>query len=298
MPIGLLHPGAMGAEIGRALLAAEPHRRVLWASEGRSSETAGRAADAGLTDVFTLRAMVDEVDTIVSVCPPANALELAGSVAGLGFDGLYLDANAVSPATARSVAELFASVVDGGIIGPPPAKPATTRLYVSGTEAGTAAALFSGSNLEVRVVDGQAGAASAVKMCFAGWTKGTTALLYSIRALAEAEGVSESLLSEWETSMPELIARSEGSPAMVGPKAWRFEPEMHEIADSFAAAGLPDGFHRAAGDSYGRMAGFKGRPNGGPGATVLEDVIASLLGSGLDRDSFASWPRTAVTDET
>jgi len=267
----------MGAEIGRALLASDPGRPVLWASDGRSQETAGRASDAGLSDVGTLAALVEQADTIVSVCPPANAVELAKSVADLGFDGRYIDANAVSPGTARSVAGLFIDVVDGGIIGPPPTKPGTTRLYVSGGGANGVSELFAGSNLEVRVVDGPAGAASAVKMCFAGWTKGTTALLYSIRALAEAEGVSDSLLEEWETSMPELVARSERSPGMVGPKAWRFEPEMKEIADSFAAAGLADGFHRAAADTYGRMAGFKGRPNSGDDATTLGDVLAALL---------------------
>lgn len=279
MPIGLLHPGAMGAEIGRALLASDPNRPVLWASAGRSPESVDRAATAGLTDVSDLATVVAEAETIVSVCPPANALEVATEVAGLGFAGTYLDANAVSPATARAVAGLFDSrrVVDGGIIGPPPSSPGTTRLYVSGSGAHAAVDMFAGSSLEVRTVDGPQGAASAVKMCFAGWTKGTTALLYGIRALAEAEGVSESLLAEWETSMPELITRSERSPGMVGPKAWRFEPEMHEIADSFAAAGLPDGFHRGAGELYGRMAEFKGRPNVGDVATTLADVMAALL---------------------
>lgn len=268
----------MGAEIGRALLAADPGRAVFWASEGRSSDTVSRAADVGLSDAGSLVALVEQVNTVVSVCPPANALDLAKAVSGLGFEGRYVDGNAVSPATARSIAELFDDVVDGGIVGPPPVKAGTTRLYLSGEGAGGTAELFAGSNLEVRVVDGPAGAASAVKMCFAGWTKGTSALLYSIRALAEAEGVSDSLLAEWETSMPELIVRSERSPAAIGPKAWRFEPEMQEIANSFAAAGLPDGFHRAAAGTYARMARFKGRPSSGDDATTLGEVIAALLG--------------------
>lgn len=267
----------MGAEIGRALLAADADRPVLWASNGRSTETAQRASDSGLTDVLSLEAMVERCDTIVSVCPPGSALYVAEALAGLGFDGRYVDANAVSPATARGIAGLFGDAVDGGIIGPPPVAAGTTRLYVSGDGGAGVIELFAGSNLEVRLVDGGAGAASAVKMCFAGWTKGTTALLYSIRALAEAEGVSDALLAEWETSMPELIVRSERSPAMVGPKAWRFEPEMHEIANSFATAGLSDGFHRAAADTYHRMAGLRGRPNAGDDASTLAEVIAALL---------------------
>lgn len=278
--IGLLHPGAMGSAIGRALRIANPSREVLWASDGRSPETRARAAAAGLVDVGSLVGLTSRAETIVSVCPPGSALELANEVAGTGFAGRYIDANAVSPATARAIAECFDDVVDGGIVGPPPAQPGTTRLYLSGSSADAAASLFAGSDLEVRVVDGGAGAASAVKMCFAGWTKGTSALLFALRALAEAEGVTEALLGEWETSMPELIARSERSPATIGPKAWRFEPEMQEIADSFASAGLPDGFHRSAAEVYGRMGGFKGRPSGGDDATTLAEVIAALIDNG------------------
>lgn len=278
--VGLLHPGAMGAEVGRALRSADPDRRVVWASTGRSEETRQRAEATGLDDVGTLEQMVDSVGAIVSVCPPGAALDQAAAVADAGFTGQYLDANAVSPATARSIAELFgdrATVIDGGIVGPPPARAGTTRLYVSGDGAATAAELFAGSDLEVRVVDGGPGAASAVKMCFAGWTKGTSALLFALRSLAEAEGVTEALLGEWETSMPDLIARSERSAATVGPKAWRFEAEMHEIADSLAGAGLPDGFHRGAAEVYRRMAGLKGRPSTGDEAATLGEVMAALL---------------------
>lgn len=279
-PVGLLHPGAMGAEIGRALRAADPKRPVLWVGAGRSAETRQRAGAAGLTEVDSLADVVSAVNVVVSVCPPANALDVARSVAGAGFTGRYLDANAVSPATAREVATLFDDAVDGGIVGPPPQRPGTTRLYVSGSSAEGVAGLFSGSDLEVRVVDGGAGAASAVKMCFAGWTKGTTAVLLAIRALADAEGVEAALLDEWTTSMPELISRSENAPAGVGPKAWRFEPEMQEIAASMAAAGLPDGFHLAAAELYERLADFKGRPHRGDEAVTLPEVVAALLPSG------------------
>lgn len=281
--IGLLHPGAMGAEIGRALLAADPGRRVVWAGAGRSTESRQRADSVGLDDVDTLEAMVGSAGVIVSVCPPGGALEQARAVAATGFAGHYLDANAVSPATARSIAAAFGvgvSVIDGGIIGPPPTRPGSTRLYLSGESAAEAADLFAGSDLEVRLVEGGPGAASAVKMCFAGWTKGTSALLFALRAMAEAEGVTEALLGEWETSMPDLIARSERSAATVGPKAWRFEAEMHEIADSLANAGLPDGFHRAAAETYHRMAGLKGRPPTGEDAASLAEVIAALLEAG------------------
>lgn len=274
--IGVLHPGAMGAEIGRCLLAAEPERPVLWAADGRSAETRSRAEGAGLTAVPTLAELVERCDVIVSVCPPGSALDVATEVAGLDFTGRYVDANAVSPETARSVGGLFDDVVDGGIVGPPPTAEGTTRLYLSGPGAAEVAALFAGSVLGCRVVEGGPGAASAVKMCFAGWTKGTAALLLAIRSLAEVEGVTSALVGEWETSMPELVTRSERSPAGVGPKAWRFAPEMEEIAASFAGAGLPDGFHLAAAEVYERMAEFKGRPHGGAEAVTLDEVLAAL----------------------
>ena len=281
--IGLLHPGAMGAEVGRALRASDPGRRVIWAADGRSDETRARARVAGLDEVATLDDLVADADVVLSVCPPGAAVDVARSVAERGFTGPYVDANASSPATARSIADIVGPdrMVDGGIIGPPPSSPGTTRIYLSGGGAMEAATWFEGSDLEARVVDGPAGAASAVKMCFGGWTKGTSALLMALRALASAEGVEAALLQEWSTSMPELISRSDQTAAGVGPKAWRFEAEMHEIADTFASADLPDGFHRSAAEVYRRMAGFKGRPHGGDDAVELAEVIESLLPANL-----------------
>ncbi len=278
MTTAVLHPGAMGASIAAALRAARPDEPVLWAASGRSADTRARADAAGLTAVDDLDAVVDQATQIVSVCPPDAAVELARQVEALGFSGTYVDANAVSPSTARQIGELFDDAVDGGIVGPPVSGPGTTRLYLSGASAAAMADRWAGSDLEVRVVDGPVGAASAVKMGFAAWTKGTSALLLAIRALAEAEGVSDDLLGEWATSMPDLVARSERTPAGVGPKAWRFDGEMHEIADTFEAAGLPDGFHRAAAEIYRRLADLKGRPPVGDDAATIDDVTARLLG--------------------
>ena len=179
MITGILHPGAMGHSIGATCAG-----RVIWASEGRSSATKERATAAGLDDVGTLTALTATADVVVSVCPPGAALDQATDVAQTGFDGIYVDANAVAPATARSIAERFDAFVDGGIVGPPAHRPGTTRLYLSGDHAGDVAARWDGSALETRLVAGGPGAASAVKMCFAGWTKGTSALLLAIRAVA------------------------------------------------------------------------------------------------------------------
>ena len=100
--IGLLHPGEMGASVG-ASGRANGHR-VLWTSEGRGADTGQRAAAAGLEDAGTLAALVAASEVILSVCPPHAALDVAGAVAAQRFRGIYVDGNAVSPATARSLA--------------------------------------------------------------------------------------------------------------------------------------------------------------------------------------------------
>jgi 3-hydroxyisobutyrate dehydrogenase-like beta-hydroxyacid dehydrogenase len=256
-----------------ASLAAACRGQRLWASAGRSPATADRSHAAGLTDVGSLAALVDQCDVIVSVCPPAAALDVADSVAKLDFDGIYVDANAVAPATTRMIASRFARFVDGGVVGPPVEGPGTTRLYLAGDAAAEVAALWDGSALGTRVIDGPVGAASAVKMCYAAWTKGSAALLLAVRALAEAEDVDDVLGEEWDRSIPGLTARVDATATGNAPKAWRFTGEMEEIAATFAADRLPDGFFDAAAEVYARLARFK------DSAPLATEVIAALLSS-------------------
>lgn len=230
-----------------------------------------------MTEVDALDELTGESSIVISVCPPAAAGDVAEAVHGTGFSGLFLDANAVAPSTVRTVCAPFDHAVDGGIVGPPVLRAGTTRLHVSGERAGEIVQLFAGSDLEVRVVEGAVGAASAVKMCFAAWTKGTSALLFAIAALAKAEGVGPALDGEWATSMPDLLDRVGRSPASIGPKAWRFAPEMHEIASTFEANDLPGGFHVAAADIYERMAPLKGTGPETGDAAELSQVLALLL---------------------
>src|SRR5215218_722942 len=190
----------MGAAVGAVLR--EQGLRVVWASEGRSEETRARAEAAGLDDVGSV-AEVAASDVVFSICPPHAALDVARSAAGLG--DVYVDANAISPATAAEVAAAVDEFVDGGIVGPPPHEPGTTRLYLSGDCADAVAGLFRGSALDARVVAN----ASGVKMAYAAWTKGTAAMLLAIRELARREGVEETLLAEWELSLPDLRSRYE-----------------------------------------------------------------------------------------
>jgi 3-hydroxyisobutyrate dehydrogenase-like beta-hydroxyacid dehydrogenase len=246
--IGLLHPGEMGAAVGQCLTGAG--HTVLWVPDGRSAATRARAAAAGLEECGWAE-MSARSDVIVSVCPPGAALDVARAAAGFG--GLYLDANAVSPDTASEVAAIVtaggAGYVDGGIVGPPPLAPGNTRLYLSGPRAAEVQALFGGTNLDARVVP-PPGTASAVKMAYASWTKGSAALLLAARALARAEGVEPVLLEEWGLSQPGLEKRWEGAAGAAAAKGWRWVAEMEEIAATMAAAGLPEGFHQAAAEIY------------------------------------------------
>ena len=261
--IGVLHPGDMGAMV--AASARANGLRVLWASEERSPKTRERAAAAGLEDAKTLASLCAVSDVIISVCPPHSALDLARLVAAQGFSGIYMDANAVSPGTAGDIGRVIeyggASFVDGGIIGPPARARGTTRLYLSGAEARRIACLFALGPLEAIAMDGGPVAASTLKMAYAAYTKGTAALLVSIRALAIRAGVDQALLGEWARSQPELGARSERAAGETARKAWRFTGEMTEIAATFDDAGLPDGFFRAAGEIYESLVGYKDAPD-------------------------------------
>ncbi|HEX9032863.1 MAG TPA: DUF1932 domain-containing protein [Streptosporangiaceae bacterium] len=253
--IGVLHPGEMGAMVGRCLTGRG--HRVLWTSQGRGPRTAARAGAAGLADVGNVAALVSQADIIVSICPPHAAVDVATAVRGFG--GLYVDANAISPGTAREVAQIVtdggATYVDGGIVGPPPVTTGSTRLYLSGQAAETVREVFDGTAIQARVLTGDPWAASSIKMAYAAWTKGSAALLLAVRALADAQGVSDALLAEWEISQPGLQDRHLDAAQSAASKGWRWTAEMEEIAATMAAAGLPDGFHQAAAEIYRHLTG-------------------------------------------
>jgi len=273
--IALLHPGNMGTTIGAC--AASSGARVLWASEGRSAASRARATQAGLVEVKNLTEAVAQSDIVLSVCPPEFAREVALSVAGQSFTGIYLDANAVSRATAeeigRIVTQAGATFVDGGIIGSPVRKSGTTRMYLSGEKADEIAQIFSASMLAARSIGAVAGEASALKVVYAAWTKGTDALLLAIRALAAHEGVEDALLTEWRTSQPTLEKKSEHAAAAVAPKMWRYVGEMREVAAAFKSAGLPSGFHSAAAEVSERLASFKDQTDPGPTVAAVLDQL-------------------------
>jgi 3-hydroxyisobutyrate dehydrogenase-like beta-hydroxyacid dehydrogenase len=246
--VGLLHPGEMGAALGRALTSAG--HTVLWASDGRSDGTRRRAEAAELEDTGGAGELARRSDVIVSVCPPHAAADIASSVGE--FSGTFVDANAIAPARSGTIAGGFAHYVDGGIIGPPPRAEGTTRLYLSGGVAADVASLFDGTIVDARVLSDRVGDASALKMAYAAWTKGTAALLLAIGDVARNTGVEEALVSEWQESLPDLPERAAAADRSAQAKGWRWIAEMEEIASTFAAAGQPDGFHLAAAEVYRR----------------------------------------------
>jgi hypothetical protein len=154
----------------------------------------------------------------------------------------------------------------------------TTRLYLSGARAPEVAELFAKSMLDARSIGRDPGAASALKVAYASWTKGTDALLLAIRAYAAREGVDDALLEEWRISQPQLEKRCSQAAAVATPKAWRYVGEMEEIAEAFEAAGLPGGFHKAAAELCERLEAFKDRTD--PAPTVAE--VIGTLGSSAE----------------
>jgi 3-hydroxyisobutyrate dehydrogenase-like beta-hydroxyacid dehydrogenase len=273
--LGILHPGNMGVSI--AASAQNSGCEVYWASEGRSPQTRQRAEKVHLRDAVSLSAVCETCSILVSVCPPHAAEEVAEQVLMRSFKGLYLDANAISPQRVARIGQRMAAAgvafVDGGIIGGPAWEPGKTWLYLSGEKAEEVSTCFTAGPLETAVIGDAIGKASALKMCYAAYTKGTTGLLCAILAAAEALGVRQELQTQWTRNWPgfdqQTIERVRGVTA----KAWRFVGEMHEISATFEGTGLPGEFHAAAAAVYRRIARFKGAPS----TPSIEEVLAALM---------------------
>jgi 3-hydroxyisobutyrate dehydrogenase-like beta-hydroxyacid dehydrogenase len=271
--IGILHPGQMGIVV--AVSAQNSGNEVFWVSEGRGAATRDRASRFGLRDVGRIENLCQICPVIVSVCPPEFAEDLAEQVAQHSYQGTYVDANAIAPDRTERMAHILeehgARFVDGGIIGPPTQIRNRTWLYLAGECAASIAPYFSSGPIETEVLAGGVGRASALKMCFAAYSKGSIALACSVLAAAENLGVFEDLKRQWNRSGPAL-PELEREISRAAPKAWRFAGEMREIAATFESAGLPPEFHQAAAEIFRRLQDFKGREE--PSA---KDVLATLL---------------------
>jgi 3-hydroxyisobutyrate dehydrogenase-like beta-hydroxyacid dehydrogenase len=255
---GILHPGAMGTAV--AVSARNSGCQVYWASEGRRPQSQERAERAGFSDAETVAGICGACDVIASVCPPEFAEAVADQVAGNGFKGIFIDANAVAPQRKVRMADRMNAqgirFVDAGIIGFPPKARGEAWLCLSGPDAAEAAGLFACGPMETDVIGPDVGQASALKMCFAAWTKGSTALLCALMAAAEHYGVLDDLKRQWERRGPSF-ADVEREVLRAAPKAWRFAPEMLEIAATLESAEMPGEFHRAASRVYEQLREFK-----------------------------------------
>lgn len=264
----------MGAAVGAQLVATG--RRCGWVPDGRGPATRKRAAAAGLVAFGGLGELAS-CDVVLSVCPPAAALEVARQVARTGFTGCYVDANAISPRHSQQIAILLtaggATVVDGGIVGPPPRRPDSTRLYLSGPDDAVARvhALFAGTIVTPVVVPGEVGAASALKLAFATYNKVSTVLAAQAHALARHYGVDAQLRELATAALPATpLATPELLPS-AGQRAWRWAPEMREIADACRDAGLPADLLDAAESFLEHWREHKDDPN-----ITLDQLLAAL----------------------
>ena len=280
MILTILHPGEMGASVAAAAISSG--HRVLWVSEGRSEATKQRALFLELEDVRALSA-INESDIVFSICPPNAAIQMAKDVAETKFKGLYVDANAGSPEKKLLINELLKSqnidFVDGGIIGPPANSEGSTRLYVSGERCREIETIFTDGFLGARSLDGGIGKAAALKIAYAAWTKGSSALILAVRAMARNADVEKDLLYEWGLSQPNAEAMTSLSATLNSPKAWRFVSEMDEISKTFAANGVPNNFWDAAAEVYDRLKDFKNLPHD---QVNVDSVIQKLIETNED----------------
>lgn len=198
--IGILYPGEMGISI--AASAINSGHEVFWVSENRSEKTSDRAQKHGLIDLKSLADLCSVCEIIIRICPPHIAEDIAKHVVASNFKGSYLDANAISPARSLKIEQLLIEnnihFIDGGIIGGPAWQPKSTWLYLSGKDSEIIANCFSKGPLETKIIGSEIGKASALKVCYAAYSKGTTALLCAILGTAESLGVREELYQQWD----------------------------------------------------------------------------------------------------
>lgn len=271
--VTVLHPGAMGAAVVAELVGGG--HEVLWVPRGRSAETHHRAKKARATACDSLAEALSRSAVVLSVCPPQAAEDVAAAVTAHGFTGVYVDANAVSPQRVGRIAEEVrpgCAFVDGAVFGPPPGEGRTARLYLAG--AGPAvdlvASLFADSALHVCRVGDAVGSASALKMACASYQKAARTLAGVAHALADVHGVGPQLAAEAEVMVSAILSDPDFLPS-VAARAWRWAPELEEVAGTLRAAGLPADMAEATARVLARWEGDKDRHD-----VPLAEVLSQL----------------------
>lgn len=241
--IGILHPGEMGAAV--AAQARRKGARVLWCPSGRSQATRDRARRAGLEPVDDLGQLLETAEIVLSICPPSAAQQVATQAASLNYRGLYVEANATSPERFRRIAERLteggAQVLDAAIFGPRPRGSATAAaMYLAGRaiDIETVAMAFAGTAVEPVALGEHVGAASALQMAFTSYQRTSRVLAAVAHAIAARHGVTEELMLE-ATQAPGSPLAEPAQLVSVAARAWRWTPELHEVADTLEADELP-----------------------------------------------------------
>ncbi len=283
--IGIVSPGDMGQAVAQTLKAGGFTVRTALA--GRSARTRALALEAGIDDCGTMDSLIANCDVLLSILNPAAAVDSARAAAdamrATGKRPLFVDCNAVAPQTMHEIAAVMrqagADCVDAGIIGPPPRGKAGMRLYVSGPQAASLEVLQTGG-ITVRVLGPRIGDASAIKMCYAAYTKGAVALGVEMLIAARRLGVGEALDLELRESAADnlqwILSRSTAMP----PKAYRWVPEMQQIAKTFEDTGLTprillgaaDMFEMIAATALGRESPEQARQQGRDGEAVIRGL--------------------------
>lgn len=290
--VGIVSMGAMGAGVARVLVNAGD--RVVTTTAGRSRRTADAASAAGAVDVGTVTDVVAQSDVVLSLVPPDAAVSFARDVAdamtATGRSPLFVDGNSIAPPTLGLVEEAArragARVLDLSIIGLPPAAMApgemsAAQFYVAGPDAEVLAS-YRDHELDVRVIDAPPGAAKALKMCYAGISKGIIGLVLDMFMAARRMGVSAELIAQMNATQREVLAQVARQAKGFAPKAYRWVGEMHEMEKTFAPLDLPVGFFEAAGDVFARLAATElGRPSDELPAAIDLDMILDRLERGM-----------------
>ena len=282
--IGVIAQGTMGSGVGRRLRENGAEVRTLLS--GRSPASAERARAAGMVAAADERALLDGADFFLSILPPGEAEPLARrfapTLAALDRKPVYLDCNAVSPQTAIRIGEIIAATgahfVDAGIIGGPP-RPGYKgpSIYASGEYVREALPLRDWG-IDLRAIDGPIGAASGVKMSYAGITKGTTAIAAAMLLGAARFGCAEALIAELSDSQPQMLARMRNSIPGMYDKAYRWVAEMEEIADFLEKNAPSRDMYAAIARLYDYLAAAHAETQPGPGNAIR--VLDRVLGRG------------------
>jgi len=275
--LGFLHPGEMGISLAVAALQNLPE--VFWCSEGRSTATRKRAEQYGLTEISSLAEFCQTSDIIIGVCPPHAAHEQATALVAQKFRGTYVEANAIAPLKVQTIAEELAAAgihcIDGGIVGLPAWQENSTWLYLSGSDTEPVVQCFTRGLLQTKVLGTDIGQASALKMCFAAWNKGNTALLATILGAAESLGVRAALEQQWDIFNPGFTQQTHKRISDTARKAWRFAGEMQEIAATLQQSGMPPDFFEGAAEIYRRESAFKDINEAPALAEILEALCSN-----------------------